>query len=628
VDTQANTDNYRNDGALVNLFTGMGVPGKDKKLENQVLRTAQLSQYELEELYRTGLIRRYVDAIPEAVMRHMPTVKISSEESANQEIISKFETFLKNTQFHAALREVMQLQRIYGGAGLVLLIDDGQEPEEPVDVQRIRGVRGYVPLSRHELIPEDYSFNDYSKPTWYRINTNQKLEEENTEQYTNFLIHYTRVARFDGLYLPWNLRAKNTGWGQSVIEVIWDAWQDYATALHGLGSLVGEGDLLVHQIPGLMQRIAAGGEADIRKRLELNNLARSVYGAMVVDREENLTNLSRNLSNISTATEPFIRHLQAATGWPASILMGDSPGGLGKEGRFEERVWASLVEQWQEVYCRSAISEVFDYIFMSREGPTKGKPPESWELHFPSVFTETEAEKAELRNRIATVDNIYVQLGVLNPLEIRESRFGGTEYSTETTLNDAITEQLLVTAEAEFENQLLSIQAQRDAAAQQGQPPENDEAPDGQPQEEGQAPDSQSSQQESDPLTFLDEETKTDSFENYELRGLKIRVTNELKTFNVKAGYLVGPDGQRLDSSSQAPLMVFGPHRTKAYKIYRARFVKDAELFEGPFATGFASLKAAKSAISALFPGQNVAGLSTVPEDEAATLSASWGAYT
>jgi phage-related protein (TIGR01555 family) len=613
VESESISDNYRNDGALVNLFTGMGVAGKDKKLENRVTRNHHLDEYELEELYQVGLIRRYVDAIPEAVMRHMPTVQIATEEEANQEIVSSFETFLKNTGFHSALREVMQLQRIYGGAGLVLLIDDGLAPEEPVNINRIRGIRGYMPLSRHELIPEDYSFNDYSKPTWYRVTTNQKLEEEQSDQYLNFLIHNSRVARFDGLYLPWNVRARNTGWGQSVIEVIWDAWQDYSTALHGLGSLVGEGDLLVHQIPGLMQRIAAGGEADIRKRLELNNLARSVYGAMVVDREENLTNLSRNLSNISTATEPFIRHLQAATGWPASILMGDSPGGLGKEGRFEERVWASLVEQWQEVYCRSSITEIFQYIFLSREGPTKGKVPENWEVEFPSVFTETEKEKAELRDLVSRTDNTYAQLGVLNPLEIRESRFGGTNYSTETVLNEAITEQLLVTTEAEFQNQLLSLQAQQEAAAQGGLPPEDEEASD--------------FPEEDDPEEQIDERTKTDSFETYKLRGLKIRITNELKNYAVKAGYLVGPDGQRLDSSTKAPLMIFGPHRSKAYKIYRARFTRDAELVEGPFATGFASLRAAKAAVSALFPGQTVAGLSPIPEDEATTLCASWEAY-
>ena len=96
--------------------------------------------------------------------------------------------------------------------------------------------------------------------------------------------------------------------------------------------------------------------------------------------------------------------------------MGDSPGGLGKEGRFEERMWASLVEQWQEVYCRTPVTEVFNYILASSEGPTRGRIPESWSVKFPSVFTQTEKEKAELRQITAASDIQYLQYGVLNAL--------------------------------------------------------------------------------------------------------------------------------------------------------------------------------------------------------------------
>ncbi|NCW70469.1 MAG: DUF1073 domain-containing protein [Marivivens sp.] len=157
--------------------------------------------------------------------------------------------------------------------------------------------------------------------------------------------------------------------------------------MHGLESMTQDADLFVHKIPGLFQRVASGNESDLRKRLEANNLSRSIYGGMVVDTEEQLEFLNRGLGSIASASEPFIKDLQAATGWPASILMGDSPGGLGKEGRYEERVWASLVEQWQEVYCRTPITEVFNYILSSAEGPTRGRPPETWSVEFPSVFT-------------------------------------------------------------------------------------------------------------------------------------------------------------------------------------------------------------------------------------------------
>jgi phage-related protein (TIGR01555 family) len=582
----------------------MGVPTKDKSVATAVGSKAFLSEAELEALYSHGVPRRYVDAIADEILRHRCTITLGGDDDPRaNDTISAFEEHLKVTQFHHALSEVVKLQRLYGGAGLVLLIDDGLPEEEPVDPARIRAVRGYVPLSRHALIPEDFSITDYSKPSHYRITTSQRLTPEQEGSYVNVRVHSTRVARFDGLYLPWNVRVRNTGWGQSVLQLIWEAYKRYESALAGLENMTSDADLFVHKIPGLFQRIASGNESDLRKRLEANNLSRSVYGGMVVDTEEDLQFLNRALANIANATDPFVKDLQAATGWPASILMGDSPGGLGKEGRFEERVWSSLVEQWQEVYCRTPITEIFSYILASREGPTRGRPPASWSAHFPSVFTATDEEKAALRLQIAQVDAQYIQLGVLNPLEVREARFGGTEYSIETTLNEAVTEQLITTTDAGFQAQMLDFQAQQEAAL--NPQPEQAALPPGQ--------DAEAPEDEPRPV-------KTDKFDSYGVQGLRIRVSHEAN--GLKAGYLVDPNGQRTDASADAPLMIFGPHRTRAYKIYRARLAPEPGQRSDAYLTGFASQRSARYALATFFPRQTVTELSPVPEGEVQALRA------
>jgi len=581
----------------------MGTAAKDRTVSTTIRNNALLGEAELEALYINGIPRRYVDAISDEILRHQVTIKLGGDESTANDVITSFEEYLKNAGFHQALSEVIKLQRLYGGAGMVMLIDDGLDPSEPVDPNRIRAIRGFVPLSRHELIPEDFSITDYSKPEFYRITSSQRISPDQQGSYVNVKIHSTRVARFDGLYLPWNIRVRNTGWGESVLQLIWESFKRYETAMNGLENMTTDSDLFVHKIPGLFQRIAAGNESDLRKRLEANNLSRSVYGGMVVDTEEDLSFLNRALANIASATEPFIKDLQAATGWPASILMGDSPGGLGKEGRFEERVWASLVEQWQEVYCRTPITEMFTYILLSKEGPTRGRPPQNWSVDFPSVFTETDTERAELMVKMAQMDSAYINLGVLNPIEVREARFGGTEYSVDTTLNEVVSEQLAVGADAQFESQMMGYQAQ--AQAMQS-PPETE----------------QETEQE-EPIPAGD--TKTDAFDVYERRGLKIRVSHQAG--DVKAGYLVGPDNQRTDTSDKTALMVFGPNRTKSYKLYRARFDVDGELIDGPYVTGFSSMKAAKNGLAALYPRQNVAGLSVLPESELETLRAAWETY-
>jgi hypothetical protein len=282
--------------------------------------------------------------------------------------------------------------------------------------------------------------------------------------------------------------------------------------------------------------------------------------------------------------------------------MGDSPGGLGKEGRFEERVWASLVEQWQEVYCRTPITEVFTYIFASREGPTRGRIPESWSVLFPSIFTQTEKEKAELHQLKAASDAQYIQLGVLNPLEVRESRFGGTEYSIDTKLNEAVTQQLIASTDAQFQSQMAGYDAQLQAAQQPPALPEGEEAP------------AEGTEGGDTGILPPAEDGRGDAL-YADAEGLRIAITH--RRGDIVAGPLVGPDGQRIDSSASAPVLILGPHRTRTRKLYRARFSLDSALTDGPYTTGFNSLRAAKSAVQHFFPGQNVAGLSPVPDAEA-----------
>jgi phage-related protein (TIGR01555 family) len=587
----------------------MGVATKDKSVATTVGARPILTEGELEALYAHGIPRRYVDSISDEILRHQTTIKLGGDEQEDaNDLIATFEEYLKATQFHHAFSEVVKLQRLYGGAGLVLLIDDGLPPEEPVDINRIRSIQGYVPLSRHELIPEDFTITDYTKPSHYRITTAQRLTPEQQGQYVNVRIHSSRVARFDGLYLPWNVRVRNTGWGLPVLQLVWEAYKRYESAMSGLESMTTDSDLFVHKIPGLFNRIASGNESDLRKRLEANNLSRSVYGGMVVDVEEELQFLNRALSNIATATEPFIKDLQAATGWPASILMGDSPGGLGKEGRFEERVWASIVEQWQEVYCRTAVTEIFQYILASREGPTRGRPPQKWSVSFPSIFTETDSEKATLRLQVAQIDSQYVNMGVLNAIEVREARFGGAQYSIETTLDADFSEQLRTKAEADFQTQMMGLEAQAQAMQNQPtQPPEQEGLPGGEP-----------------PVPEEDQ-VQLDSAETYQAHGYRVVVKRQLQ--GSRMGYLVAPDGQRIDTGNSATAFVVGPHRAQGRKLHRARFDVGGQLVDGPYAIGFRSLKAAKQAISSFYPRQNVAGLSPVTEGEAEALRAGWEQY-
>lgn len=610
----------------------MGVGGRDRTTSTVIRNSRRLSHPELEMLYNVGLPRRFVDAIPDTILKRQPTITLGTDK--DQKVLAtvqKFERYRKQIKFGRAYAEVMRLQRIYGGAVLVMLLDDGQEADQPVNLNRLRGIRGLVPLSRWDIFPEDYSIMDYSNPEFYRITTQQRITEEQKDPTLNVKIHSSRVARFDGLFLPWRQRQTNNGWGLPPLQVVWEAWKKYESMIAGLDSLISESSIFWHKMPGLFAKILAGGEADLMKRMEVNQMSRSIYKGMLLDKDEEMGFSERNLANLATASAPFAEYLQATTGWPASILMGSSPGGLGKEGRFEERVWAELVDQWQTVYCVEPIEQIFELMFMSKEGPTGGKPPENWDVHFPSTFTETPKEKAELRSLMANVDSTEINSGILDPLEVRKNRHGSAEYSIETVLDDTITAQKEMKSESTFQAEMIGIQSQ--ANQLQGLDPQGNPLPDpnavpGAPEDTasggGAAPDeSQAAQGETAPggsapqapeptppepskpkaTTKKDSapEGETDRYDACEI---------EIQVLTRKSAYTLGVETR---ADGQPIPVILGPNRLKAYAIYKAdmRDTPEDEV-EDLYLTGFASLRAARTGLEAFFPGHRLAPMTTV----------------
>ena len=576
---------------------------KDKTAYTGILHQRFLTQFELEALYKQGIPRRYVDDIPEEITAKTTTIKLGGDEE-DPELVKDFDTYLKNINFQPIYAEVMRLQRLYGGAVLVLNIQDGQKPEEPVNVNAIKNIWDIIPLSRYEITPENLKVFDTSKPEVYRITTAQRLTEGQEGPFTDMLIHSSRVIRFDGLYLPWNARKDNIGWGMSCLQLLYEAYKRYETAMSGLEAMVSDSDLFVHKIPGLFNKLAQDQGAGVTKRLELNRLSRSVYGGMAIDTEEEVTFLSRALANLASATDPFVKELQAATGWPASILMGDSPGGLGKEGRFEERMWSAICAKWQETYCKAPVTKLFEYFFLNKAGPTGGKIPDSWEVEFPPIFTQTEEELANLQNLNATSDNQWVTMGVLNPLEVRQSRFGGPEYGTEIQLNEDITSMLVDQQAAQHESTMINMQVQNETMLN---PPED-------PNAAAAAP------------TAPAASTKTDSAEPiiYANQGLRIEVTHEVN--GAKVGNIVNKKGQRADSTENAPFVVIGGYRP-IQAIKRAEIVENGKVVKGPYTAGFYTDSNAIRALQLLYPKTPIIGLTVVPPLEAVQLRHASGRY-
>ena len=423
---------------LQNVFTGMGT-ARDKTTRTSVKPVTFMNQEDLEGLYAHWLMRRIVDLVADEATREGFEILFGGE-GVNAQTLSGVEQAIEDLEILQYFNEAAKTSRLYGGSALVLYIDDGRPSDMPVDLNNIRSVEGMDCLDRHQIAPviREDSLYDYSKATYYQIISGDLIQQPNLTY-----IHKDRILRFDGIWLPYRTRQKNYGWGMSVLQSVFESFKHYYTGTSSIATLLTEFDIFVHKVKGLASMLAAGKEGQVRDRLQLNDMSKSIYRGYAIDAEkEELAFVSRSFGGVAEILEKLRLDIIAASGIPHTLLFGQSPSGLGATGRSEERDFAKICHHYQETHFRKPLMKLMTYIMLSKNGPTNGKVPDNWRISFKQLFELNERELADVRARVAAVDARYIQVGVLTPQEVADSRFGKSEYSMETTIDPSIKREM------------------------------------------------------------------------------------------------------------------------------------------------------------------------------------------
>lgn len=423
---------------LANALTGMGT-NRDKSKHTYAQPIIFLTQEELENLYGEWIPKRIVDIVAEQTTRKGFKVLFGGEGAAAEEVIG-IEQAIEDLYILENLMLATKNSRLYGGSCILLYIDDGRSADQPVDKRNIRSIEGMEVLDRWQIAPvvNEKNLYDYSKATYYQIISGDLIAQPSLG-----MIHKDRILRFDGEWLPYRIRQRNYGWGMSSLQTAYESFKHYWTGINSAATLLSEFDIFVHKLRGLSTMLAAGKEGDVRQRLVLNDMSKSVYRGYAIDAEkEELEFVTRNFGGIGDILERLRVDIIGASHIPHTILFGESPSGLGATGRSEERDFAKYLGDYQCTHYKRPLQKLIEMIMLSKDGPTNGSVPESWRISFNDLFELNERESADVRARVAAVDARYVQLGILHPKEVAEARYGGSEWSMELTLDPSIEREL------------------------------------------------------------------------------------------------------------------------------------------------------------------------------------------
>ena len=442
---------WRLDGALINVLTGLGT-AKDRNEAIGVKRSRILSESAVDALYeQSWLIRRIVEKLPQQGTRSGWDLSVGDETSSRMKAqLDDVVGWTEKLHLRQGLAAAATYSRLYGGGALVLIADDRTPIDKPLNLVRLRTIHGFYPIDRWRLFPAaGWSGIGEPESYWFWTQADRDLQKLNDQagskvvtsaglgltEATQIEIHSSRVIRIEGLPCSWRSQQERQWWGVSVVDLVWDVFKRWETGQQSGADILHDFDLVVHTLPGLANMLSAGGEDKLRQRLQANALARSTIGAYLLNDGETLTNFTRSAAGIADILTSLKSEITGASGLPHTLLWGESPSGLGADGRSEQAAFGNEVADWQAQHLKEPLRRVYELVMACTDGPWKGqKPPDDWEITFRPTYTPTEDEQAELRTKIATADAQYIQAGVLQPNEVALARFGKPRFSLDTTL--------------------------------------------------------------------------------------------------------------------------------------------------------------------------------------------------
>lgn len=426
-----------------------------------------------------------------------PPAPIKRRDDEAKEQAEKVSKELRKLKLVDRLRDALYYERAYGGSGILIGVDDGQDPRMPLNLEAVKSVKWLTVLSPRELYPVKYYDNaqgpNYGEVEIYRVQPESSLNspiavggpgpqpvmksgnesagvrelgklaqngKAQAQQPTNggFLmpeVHESRVIRFGGVRVSRQQILNNTapGWGDSVLVRVAKVISDFQMTWNGTAILMQDFSAAVIKIKDLADLIATNNDDVVIRRAQTIDMARSIARAVIIDAEEEYERKATPLTGLHELLDKFALRLAAAARMPVTMLMGQSPAGLNATGASDIRMFYDTVSAAQENKLQPALEKLVELVMLAKEGPLKGQAPENWSICFNPPWQLTDLEEAELRFKQAQVDKIEIDSGVVTPEEVAASRHGGDQWSSKTVIDfEGREEMAVVHEEAEAEH--------------------------------------------------------------------------------------------------------------------------------------------------------------------------------
>ena len=376
---------------LANFITGLG-GGSDKSMGNSFM-FRNLMPGQLEAMYRSDwLARKIVDIVPDDMTREWRLWR------GEKDAIGKIEKYEKRKTIQTRIRvnTALKMARLYGGAAIYIGIP-GHDPASELDPTKIRqdelGYLHVIPKGGISTGQRDFDplSPNYGNPAYYTFG-------QSTQQVR---VHPSRVVRFVGMPYPQDYLTTTDAWGDSLLQVVYDAIENATSSQQHVAALVPEAKLDIVYMPNLSKLLATPGDtAKLTARWSMANEMKSMHRLLLLEGNggsgsaamgENWVQKQVRFTDLPEVMQQFLQVAAGAADIPTTRLLGQSPAGLNATGDSDLRNYYDSIGAKQRAQLEPNLDVLDEVLVRSATGGYD----EDMYYEWASLWQTSAKEKAE-----------------------------------------------------------------------------------------------------------------------------------------------------------------------------------------------------------------------------------------
>lgn len=375
----------------------------------------------------SDICRKIVSKLPTEAFKQGIDIEMQNKELASELVMQ-----LDDMAAVLAFQKAAIYARNFGGSLIIMGIDDGRDPNEPVNFDKIKRIYSMDVVDRRWCFPIEFDQDPYSpfygEPLTYQV-----------QPYSGFtvkpqIIHRDRLIRFDGFLTTDDEKAKRNWWDLCIYDFILPIINDFDSVYNLSVNQMNKSTQGVFKVKNLTEALSGLTASLAQSRFDIVDAFRSVYRSIVIDADnEEFTYEESSLANWDKMIESFIIRLASAADMPVIVLTGNSlSGGLSSSSEADLRLWYSSVKAYQRQYLKPR----FEYLIKLIMASKKIEEPGKWSVVFPDLYEPTPSELTAKRKATAEIDNICINAGVFSAEEVALFRSQPGGYDKDMTLTD------------------------------------------------------------------------------------------------------------------------------------------------------------------------------------------------